>query len=144
MCGQRLQRRTRLHGFAGGVAALALLAVSGSWAEPPDVNAGRQLDAYPPDCPGRLHHGDHGAAPSEPPALVRYYVAPYGVVWGYPLVAPTGRAAPVAPRPEYRAQIYHVVDCPAFSLGDRFPGLDVLVPLMGHEGLKFYKSSTVT
>ncbi|MHC4717444.1 MAG: DUF362 domain-containing protein [Planctomycetota bacterium] len=144
MCGQRLQRRARLHGFAGGVVALALLAVSGSWAEPPDGHDGRQPDAYPADCPGRLHDGDHGAVPSEPPALVRYYVAPYGVIWGYPLVAPLGGAAPVAPRREQRAKIYHVVDCPAFSLGDRFPGLDVLVTLMGHEGLKFYKSSTVT
>jgi hypothetical protein len=29
-------------------------------------------------------------------------------------------------------------------VGDRFPGLDLLVTQMGHEGLKFYKSATVT
>jgi len=40
----------------------------------------------------------------------------------------------------YRAEVYHVIDCPEDPVGDRFPGLDNLLTLMGHEGLKFYQS----
>jgi len=48
------------------------------------------------------------------------------------------------PRPDpprgYRAQLFHVTDCPQDPVGDRFPGLDNLLRLMGHEGFKFYRS----
>ena len=40
----------------------------------------------------------------------------------------------------YRAQLYHVTDCPQDPVEDRFIGLDNLLRLMGHEGLKFYQS----
>ncbi len=52
-------------------------------------------------------------------------------------------AGPVLPpRGDYRAQVYHVEDCPQDPIGDRFVGLDNLLTLMGREGLKFYLSST--
>jgi hypothetical protein len=122
--------------------ALALVAVSGSWAEPAGVHDEQQAGAPRFECPGRLHHGDH--SPDGQPPLVRFYVAPYGVIWGYPSLAGPARAPVMAPPPDYRASVYHVTDCPVNSVGDRFPGLDLLVTQMGHEGLKFYKSSTVT
>lgn len=43
---------------------------------------------------------------------------------------------------DYRAQIYHVTDCPQSPIGDRFVGLDNLITLMGREGTKFYRSAT--
>ncbi len=45
---------------------------------------------------------------------------------------------------DYRAQLYHVVQCPQAPVGDHFIGLDRLLNLMGRGGLKFYKSDTVT
>ena len=48
----------------------------------------------------------------------------------------------LAPPAGYRAQIYHVTDCPQDPAGDRFLGLDNLLTLMGREGLKFYQSQT--
>ncbi|MHC4420852.1 MAG: DUF362 domain-containing protein [Planctomycetota bacterium] len=130
--------RARVAGI--GIAALALLAVSGSWAGPPDIDDGQQPNAYPADCPGRLHH----AATAEPPAVEPYEVPPYGIIWGYPFLEPPQQAAILAPPGGYRAQIYHMVHCPEDPVGDRFPGLDDLVSHMGQQGLKFYKSPTVT
>ena len=49
----------------------------------------------------------------------------------------------LAPPADYRAQIYHVTDCPQEPVGDRFLGLDNLLALMGREGLKFYQSQTL-
>lgn len=43
---------------------------------------------------------------------------------------------------DYRADIFHVTDCPQSSVGNRFVGLDNLLTLMGREGTKFYQSST--
>jgi hypothetical protein len=40
----------------------------------------------------------------------------------------------------YRAQVYHVSNCPQDPVGERFVGLDNLLTLMGSEGLKFYRS----
>jgi hypothetical protein len=69
---------------------------------------------------------------------------PYGYLWGYPQ-----RSSPVAPpsrqtNPAYRAQVYHLTECPQTPDGDRFIGLDHLVTLMGYHGLKFYESETVS
>ena len=50
----------------------------------------------------------------------------------------------LAPPAEYRAQVFHVTDCPRDPVGDRFTGLENLIALMGREGLKFYASSTVS
>ncbi len=49
----------------------------------------------------------------------------------------------LAPPAGYRAQVYHVTDCPQEPVGDRFLGLDNLLALMGREGLKFYQSQTL-
>lgn len=42
----------------------------------------------------------------------------------------------------YRAELFQVTDCPEDPVGDRFPGLDSLLGLMGENGLKFYRSET--
>jgi len=57
--------------------------------------------------------------------------------------ATTTRVAPMAPPPNYRAEVYHVTDCPQDPVGDRFIGLDNLFRLMGREGLKVYQSATI-
>jgi hypothetical protein len=129
---------------AVGIGALALLAVPGSWADPPEDGVGPQTGGYPADCPGRLRHRGQSADPGAPPALVQYRVAPYGVIWGYPAPVIPPQAPAFPPPPDYRAKLYHMVDCPQDPVGDRFPGFDSLVTLMGHEGLKFYKSATIT
>ena len=79
-----------------------------------------------------------------PPAVEPYEVPPYGIIWGYPYLEPPQRPAVLAPPGDYRAQIYHMVHCPEDPVGDRFPGLDDLVSHMGQQGLKFYKSPTVS
>jgi hypothetical protein len=48
------------------------------------------------------------------------------------------------PPRDYRAQLFHVTNSPQDPLGDRFPGLDGLLQLMGSQGLKIYRSSTVS
>ena len=48
------------------------------------------------------------------------------------------------PPADYLARVYHVTDCPQASIGDRFVGLDNLIALMGREGLRLYRSSTVS
>ena len=59
--------------------------------------------------------------------------------------ADTGTPGPILdPPPGYRAQVYHVTQCPANPVGEHFIGLDRLLTLMGREGLKFYRSPTVT
>ena len=63
-------------------------------------------------------------------------------LWGYSTLAddiqPLGLTAPA----DYRAQVFHVEDCPQNPAGDRFLGLDNLITTMGQGGLKFYDSST--
>jgi len=44
------------------------------------------------------------------------------------------------PSASYRARLFHVAGCPQDPQGDRFPGLDALVNLMGNQGLKFHDS----
>lgn len=55
----------------------------------------------------------------------------------------TTRHSPMAPPPDYRAEIFHVTNCPQDPVGDRFVGLDNLLRLMGREGHKFYQSDTI-
>jgi hypothetical protein len=62
-------------------------------------------------------------------------------LWGYASRAGDYRAPMLDPRPDYRAEVYHVTDCPQVSVDDRFIGLDNLITLMGREGLKLYQSS---
>ena len=50
--------------------------------------------------------------------------------------SPAHLAAP----PDYRAQVFQVTDCPQDPVGDRFPGLDHLLTLMGSQGQKLYRS----
>ena len=65
-------------------------------------------------------------------------------VWGYSIRAQAYRGPSLDPPLGYRAQLFQVIDCPHEPLGDRFVGLDNVIMLMGHEGLKFYKSATVS
>ncbi len=44
----------------------------------------------------------------------------------------------------YRAQLFHVEKCPQDPVGDRFPGLDELVKMMGARGLYFHDSTGAT
>jgi len=64
-------------------------------------------------------------------------------VWGYSIRAQAYRGPLLDPPRDYRAQLFRVIDCPHEPLGDRFVGLDNLIMLMGHEGLKFYESPVV-
>jgi hypothetical protein len=50
----------------------------------------------------------------------------------------------LSPSASYRAQIYHVASCPEDPEGDRFPGLDALIELMGSHGLKLHDSQIST
>ncbi len=61
--------------------------------------------------------------------------------WGYLSRANEYQGPRLQPSGDYRAQLYHVSDCPPFPVGDRFVGLDNLLTLMGREGLKIYKSA---
>jgi hypothetical protein len=135
-----LKQRVAAYGFAG---AALLLVVSGSWAEPPAAGDAQDMGEYPADCPGRRHHGI-GAGDVEPLGPVSYRVEPYGVLWGYPFLEAPRRTERLSPPAEYRARVYHVLHCPEDPVADRFPGLDELVSLMGQQGLKFYKSPTVS
>ncbi|HUU98464.1 MAG TPA: DUF362 domain-containing protein [Phycisphaerae bacterium] len=63
-------------------------------------------------------------------------------VGGYLSRASAYQGPQLDPPRGYRADVYHVTDCPQDPVGDRFPGLDNLLTLMGHEGLKFYQSPT--
>ncbi|MFB3908824.1 MAG: FlgD immunoglobulin-like domain containing protein [Candidatus Eisenbacteria bacterium] len=57
---------------------------------------------------------------------------------------PTYSGPVSSPRPDYRAQIYHVSECPQDPAGDHFVGLSNLLLTMGRGGLKFYESDEVT
>ncbi|MHC4143117.1 MAG: hypothetical protein ACYSUF_15060, partial [Planctomycetota bacterium] len=102
MRSQRPGWRVRARVLAVGILALALLAVSGSWADPPEDGVGPRTGGYPADCPGRLH--PENPSPEAPPELVRFYVPPYGFIWGYPYLEMPQRAPAMPPSPGYRAQ----------------------------------------
>lgn len=65
-------------------------------------------------------------------------------VGGYQFSLRRAPAATLGPPPDYRARVYHVTHCPPDLAGDHFPGLDQLLALMGYDGLKLYRSATVT
>jgi hypothetical protein len=50
-------------------------------------------------------------------------------------------APDVQPPADYRAQVFHVTDCPEEPDGERFPGVDNLFTLMARRGLKLYRSA---
>ncbi len=119
--------------WLGAIFGSALLAapIAGS-DEPQDAHA---------DGDGGARHQCPGAAQSAP-TLVKFWVPSYGIQWGFMSEAPE-RSGPRPQSPEdYRARVFHVRDCPVDSVGDHFVGLDQLISLMGHEGLKFYRSDT--
>ncbi|MCP4248713.1 MAG: DUF362 domain-containing protein, partial [bacterium] len=64
--------------------------------------------------------------------------------WGYFLKAAEYSGPVLAPRDDYRAALYHVADCPQDPTGSRFLGLDNLLATMGADGLKFYRSDTIS
>lgn len=61
--------------------------------------------------------------------------------WGYLSRSDAYQGPRIDPPRDYRAQLYHVTDCPQDPIGDRFVGVDNLLALMGREGLKFYRSA---
>jgi hypothetical protein len=62
-------------------------------------------------------------------------------LWGHIDRAEATITKRLAPPPDYRADVYHVTNCPQQPEGDRFPGLDRLLELMGRNGLRFHRTS---
>lgn len=65
-------------------------------------------------------------------------------MWGYFSRAAEYTGPILDPPLDYRAQLYHVAECPENPTVDRFIGLDNLLATMGRGGLKFYQSSSIT
>jgi hypothetical protein len=65
-------------------------------------------------------------------------------IWGYRSYATAEEPPQREPPRGYRARVYHVTHCPQAPVGDHFTGLDRLVALMGQDGLKLYRSDTVS
>jgi hypothetical protein len=63
-------------------------------------------------------------------------------VWGTVSRFDGRNAKRLLPPADYRAQVFNITDCPEDLVGDRFPGLDSLLELMGRNGVAFYRSST--
>jgi hypothetical protein len=63
-------------------------------------------------------------------------------VWGYFSRADVYQGVRSDPPRDYRAQIYRIVSCPQDPADEHFVGLDHLITLMGHQGLRFYQSDT--
>jgi uncharacterized protein (DUF362 family) len=74
-------------------------------------------------------------------ALVALAIVAPLCVWGAVSGFDGRDAKRLSPPKDYRAQVFHVSDCPQDLVGDRFPGLDNLLELMGRNGLAFYRSS---
>jgi hypothetical protein len=64
--------------------------------------------------------------------------------WGHAVPDRAQGIATLQPPADLRSQVFHVTDCPHERDGDRFPGLDNLLDLMGRHGLKFYRSTTTS
>jgi hypothetical protein len=65
-------------------------------------------------------------------------------MWAYASWPNQYRGPELNPPPDYRAQVFHVTDCPQDPTGDRFLGLDNLLAHMGREGLAFYQSEAAS
>ena len=65
-------------------------------------------------------------------------------LWGFLSRSTASSTYGLLPPAGYRAEVFHVTDCPPDPIGDRFPGLDALLRLMGENGLKIYRSTTVS
>jgi len=65
-------------------------------------------------------------------------------LWGFLSRSTASSTYGLLPPADYRAEVFHVTDCPPDPVGDRFPGLDSLLRLMGEHDLKIYRSSTVS
>jgi hypothetical protein len=63
-------------------------------------------------------------------------------LWGFLSRSSASSTYGLLPPAGYRADVYHVTDCPPDPVGDRFPGLDSLLSLMAENGLKIYRSET--
>ncbi len=61
-------------------------------------------------------------------------------MWGHSSLADNPGSTHATAPADYRAQVFRVTDCPLDPVGDRFPGLDNLLTLMGSQGTKFYRS----
>jgi len=64
--------------------------------------------------------------------------------WGHAVSDRDRGIAKFEPPADHRSRVFHVTDCPHERDGDRFPGLDNLIDLMGRNGLKFYRSGTTS
>ena len=87
---------------------------------------------------GRLFHNPRALAT----AAVGLFVT-IGL-WGFLSRSTASSTYGLLPPAGYRAEVFHVTDCPPDPVGDRFPGLDSLLRLMGEHDLKIYRSSTVS
>jgi len=65
-------------------------------------------------------------------------------LWGFLSRSTASSTFGLQPPAGYRAEVFHVTDCPPDPVGDRFPGLDSLLRLMGNHDRKFYRSTTVS
>ena len=65
-------------------------------------------------------------------------------MWGHSSLADNSLQTHAMAPADYRAQVFRVTDCPQDPVGDRFPGLDNLLTLMGSRGQKFYRSASLT
>jgi len=63
-------------------------------------------------------------------------------LWGFLSRSTASSTYGLQPPAGYRAEVFHVTDCPPDPIGDRFPGLDTLLQLMAENGLKFYQSES--
>jgi hypothetical protein len=62
-------------------------------------------------------------------------------VWAYLSQAKEYHGAILDPPRDYRAQVFHVSDCPQDPAGDRFVGLDNLLATLSRGGTQFYRSN---
>ncbi len=64
--------------------------------------------------------------------------------WGHGVADNVSEIAKLQPPADHRTRVFHVTNCAHERDGDRFPGLDNLLDLMGRNGLKFYRSATTS
>ncbi len=138
------------------VVALALLAASVSCRDFSHVvvDQGPRSDPLQ-DCPGSENRLAAVAPGASHIARSADWVGPLPLDWvaadpssgmlsSYRTPGHNERVPDIGLAGEYRAQVYHLTDCPQDPVGDRFVGLDYLITQMGHEGLKFYRSDNTS